>query len=234
MNFHTRIHTPEQLDNLSLSGNELQKTLLSLKLINFLFGNHRQLTKSVLEFCSTHPTKETFHIVDLGCGGGDSIHQISKKLQQKNIRASFTGIDGNPESIAYAKSQYSKENIIKFEVKDIMDINFEIPDCDLIISSHFIYHFEDKALIQFINNIKSKKTKHIIFSELYRSKIAYVLFKFSSFILPISAIAKKDGLLAIKRAFTIRELRSIFNNSDVKNFRIYKKIWFRTIVKIDL
>jgi len=234
MNFRIRLHTNEQLDNLSLSGPILLQTLSSLKLINKLFGNHKQLTKGILEYCTTQSKKKSFRIIDLGCGGGDSIYKISNKLNKKGIQASFIGIDGNPESIAYARSQYMKYDHIKFRTENILDTEFTIPECDILISSHFMYHFKDDQFVKFIKKVQQKEIKHLIFSELKRSIIAYFLFKFSSFILPISKVAKKDGLVAIRRAFTVNELENILDKSNVKNYSINKKFWFRTLTKIDL
>ncbi|MHA7056121.1 methyltransferase domain-containing protein [Aquimarina sp. M1] len=233
MNFRNRIHKPEQLDNLSLSGKLLSDTLTSLKLINTLFGNHRQLTKSALQYCLSKDNKQ-FRIVDVGCGGGDSIRNISKEFGKKGIRASFLGIDGNPQSIAYAKNKYARYDHIEFRTANILDDSFSIPECDLIISSHFVYHFKDNEVTNFIKKASKKGVEHLIFSELKRSRMAYFLFKFSSVILPISSIAKKDGLLAIQRAFTIKELKNILTKSDTKKYTISKKFWFRTITTIDL
>lgn len=234
MNFIHRLYKKEQLDNLSLSGKSLHKTLVSLKWINSLFGNHRLLKNSVLDYCVANPDQESFRIIDLGCGGGDSMFSISKALRKKNINVSLTGIDGNPQSIAFAQSKNTLGYNFNFITADILSPDFSIPDTDILISSHFIYHFKDEDLILFLKKIQQKSIKHIIFSELYRSKIAYYLFKFFNIISPISSIAKKDGLIAIQRAFTIQELRMILKKSHLKNVTIHKKPWFRTLIKIDL
>ncbi|WP_405208217.1 methyltransferase domain-containing protein [Aquimarina sp. LLG6339-5] len=234
MNLRIRLHTKEQLDNLSLSGKKLSKALISLKLINKLFGNHKQLAKNTLVYCLKNPQKKPVRIVDIGCGGGDSIYTIFSKLTNNGVQSDFLGIDGNPQSINHANSLYAKEGQIQFEIGDILDPSFPIPNCDIIVSSHFIYHFEDEELIKFIKRIQEKGIKHIIFSELKRSKTAYFLFKYSSIFLPISKLAKQDGLIAIQRAFTINELENILTKSGVKKYTIRNKIWFRTLTKIDL
>ncbi|WP_108869659.1 hypothetical protein [Aquimarina aquimarini] len=81
MNPKIRLQQPEQLDNLSLSGSSLQNTLSSLKFINTFFGNHRQLSNSIVSYCKSKPALKTFNIVDIGCGGGDCIAYISKELK---------------------------------------------------------------------------------------------------------------------------------------------------------
>ncbi len=234
MNSKIRLHKAEQLDDLSLSGDTLEKTLFSLKLINTILGNHRQLGKAIVHYCKVNPAQKEFHIIDLGCGGGDCIRSISKKLKKRKIKAVFTGIDGNPTSISYATRNNLDIANTDFITADIINEDFTVPDCDILISSHFIYHFNDKDLIDFLRKIQSKKVKHIIFSELYRNKTAYHLFRFVSFVLPISDIAKKDGMLAIQRAFSIKELKRIIQSSAIKEFKITKKPFFRTITQIDV
>lgn len=232
MNFTRRSYNREALDNLSLSGQTLKDTLSSLQFINSLFGNHRQMAKAVLDYCNQFPDKKIISIVDLGCGGGDLIHHISRKLKKRGIKARFLGIDGNPDTIMLAKSKNPLANNMDFRVADILDSDFSIPDCEILISSHFIYHFEDKNLVRFLNKIKEQGISYTIFSELFRSKLAYWLFRITKEILPISKMAKKDGLLAIQRAYTLSELDKILQKSQLNQYTIEKKLWFRSLTKI--
>jgi len=191
INLQSRLHDPEQLDNLSLSGQPLKKALLSLKWINTVLGNHYILGKQVLSYCKKNNKLKKFRIVDLGCGGGDTLHYIAKKLKEEKIDAELIGIDGNPQSIEFARSNTKNINNLAFETMDILSPDFKLPQCDLIISSHFIYHFKDKALINFLKRLTSKNSKYVIFSELYRNKMSYYLFKFTRTILPISRMASR-------------------------------------------
>ncbi len=234
VNLQNRLHTSEQLDNLSLSGTSLKHTLQSLKLINSIFGNHRQLSKAILAYCTKSKSKKEFHIVDIGCGGGDCINYLSKKLHKKDFNLFFTGIDGNPSSIDYASKNNPNPSHVNYSVANILDPNFIVPDCDLLISSHFMYHFKDEELLNFLQKIQSGNVKHVIFSELYRNMVAYYLFKFIRHLLPISRIAKKDGLIAIKRAFSAFELKKIIEGFGIEKLKIRKKPFFRMIIKIDL
>ena len=103
-----------------------------------------------------------------------------------------------------------------------------------MICSHFIYHFDNKSLVHFLKQLKEQKIKYLIFSELYRSKTAYYLFKTIRHFIPISKIAREDGLLAIQRSFSVDELEDILCQTKVKKFKINKKLFFRMIVEIEL
>ncbi len=82
MNPKVRLLTSKQLDNLLLSGKPLEKALSNLKLINTLFGNHKQLGKAVIQYGKSTPSKKELYIVDLGCDSGDCINYIARKLKK--------------------------------------------------------------------------------------------------------------------------------------------------------
>ncbi len=138
------------------------------------------------------------------------------------------GIDGNPNVIHFANNE---GNNITYRVADILSDDFQIPPCDILISSHFIYRFSDRKLTSFI--IKSAPfVRHtIIISELQRSKIAYYLFNFLTTIIPVPSIIKHDGLLAIKKSFKRNELDKIITASG-SDYNIHWKWVFRYLVAI--
>ncbi len=240
-----RLQQKEQLDNLALSGKALRKTLWSLKLINHFFGCHKQLIDGVVETIleddyfldnilgQIHGEENTIRIVDLGSGGGDCIMQLNQRFAKQNIVVNFTGIDGNPHSTKLARDRSDYLNT-RFITADILSPDFEPPKNDVIMSSHFVYHFEDGALIDFLKKLQTTTTKKIIFSDLRRHKFSVFLFKWFRHLLPITSIAKKDGLTAIRRSFTVDEMHEIIKKSGITDYEIIKKPWFRMLVKINL
>ena len=240
-----RIHQKEQLDDLTLSGESLRKTLWSMKLINRFFGCHKQMIDGVIEIIlddnylldnilgQLRGEENTIRVVDLGSGGGDCIMQLNQRFAKQDIVVNFTGIDGNPHSTKLAQDESDYLNT-RFITADILSPDFELPKNDVIMSNHFIYHFEDDALTDFLKNLKHTSTKKIIFNELRRNKLSIFLFKWLRHVLPITSIAKKDGLTGIKRSFTIDEMHNIIKKSGITDYEIVKKPWFRMLVKINL
>ena len=222
-----RSHIKEDLDNLELQGKELEKTLKGLSKINQWFGNTKSTLKDVQEQFQKHEIKT---IVDLGCGGGDNLLAIAKWYQEKNKKVKLIGIDGNQHSLNFAKTK--SDFNIEYHKADILHPDFQIPKCDLLISSHFVYHFKDDELIGFLQRAKEKVSKTIIFSELNRSPSAYFLFWFSGLI--FSKQIRSDGLKAIKRSFKKSELISIVQKAGINTFTIQSKRWFRLLIILDL
>jgi 2-polyprenyl-3-methyl-5-hydroxy-6-metoxy-1,4-benzoquinol methylase len=214
-----------------MHGETLHKTLQSLAWINKWFGNHRSVVNAIISI--DKKGKQPLSIIDLGCGGGDLLLAVAKALQKNNIQFTMTGIDGNINTLRYAQKKCAGFPEINFVQADILVPDFSLQPCDILISSHFMYHFAGDVLVDFLkNNIGVISTVFII-SELKRSRLAMFLFKISSIMLPISNIAKEDGLMAIKRSFTKKEWISILQQAGIVSYNLQSVPLFRILLNID-
>lgn len=222
----------ELLDNLSLSGKELTQSLEQLAFINRFLGNTSSILQAI-ENLTLKNSLKTGRIIDLGCGGGDILIALEKKLRRKQLSIQLIGIDGNPHSLAHAASKAGKDSDIEFICQDILAEAFILPACDILISSHFIYHFEEEELIRFIRKHKNNVSNTILFSELIRNRFAFILFRIFSQLLGFNQIVRKDGLLAIQRAYTHKELNSLFTQAKFHSPRIQNKWLFRMLIYLN-
>ena len=175
----------------------LNDSLNSLSFINKMLGNTSITLKAVKKVLNKDENK-VFHIVDLGCGGGDNLRAIADWCSQNNRKVQLTGIDGNSHILDYAKQQGSD---IRYKQANILEAQFEIEPCDILISSHFIYRFTNDELANFIGKSTKKVSTSIIFSELKRTMIPYYLFKVFGRLLSFNSMVVQDGLKAIKSSF---------------------------------
>jgi len=209
----------------------LTEALNSLAWVNQWFGNQKLLIGSVLKIIEQNTDNGTsqnkLHIIDLGCGGGDILRKLAEVLVQKNIPFFMTGIDGNAHALQYAREQGKEFAQINYLKADILDDRFTIPNCDILISSHFIYHFKSKGLLHFLKKNLSKVNVAFINSGLERNIWALRLFKWFGFFLPMSRLAKQDGRLAIQRAFTKSELLRIIEQLPHQQFELKRLAFFR-------
>ncbi|MFK7904751.1 MAG: hypothetical protein AB8B69_06485, partial [Chitinophagales bacterium] len=77
VNLQHRSHETEQLDNPDLQGTELEETLQNLQVVNYLLGNIRSLSKSILKVLNSKK-QDKYRIIDLGCGGGDALKYLAQ------------------------------------------------------------------------------------------------------------------------------------------------------------
>lgn len=224
-----RSSVKEDMDNLELSGDELKETLDGLSTVNRLFGNTSitlAAVKKQLAFCDERPIR----IIDLGCGGGDNLRSIARWCQQSHIEVELLGIDGNPNILQYARQKNSRASTIEYLQADLLDSKFEVPKCDILLSSHFLYRFSDSELTSFYIKAQGKVSVAIVSTDLQRHVIPYFLFKILGQFMPFSTMVKQDGLKAISRSFTRSELQSILDQAQFKSYRLKWKWAFRFLV----
>lgn len=222
----------ELLDNLNLSGKELTKSLDQLAFINRFLGNTSSILRAI-KILTLKNSLEKLKIIDLGCGGGDILIALEKKLRKKQLSPQLIGIDGNPHALAHARAKAGINSDIEFICQDILAKEFALPACDILISSHFIYHFEEEQLIRFIRKHKNNISDTILFSELRRNKYAFILFRIFSRLLGFSRMVRKDGLLAIQRAYTRKELNTLFAQAGFHSPLIQNKWLFRMLIYLN-
>ncbi|MFT7208883.1 MAG: 2-polyprenyl-3-methyl-5-hydroxy-6-metoxy-1,4-benzoquinol methylase [Flavobacteriales bacterium] len=222
----------EQMDNLELSGEDLNKTLSGLSTINKYLGNTSATVKAIKkEIIKQNPPLQ---IIDLGCGGGDNLRAIANWCERINQPIELLGIDGNEHILAHARQQNSPTTTIKYLQADILDEAFVLSSCDILISSHFMYHFSDDELVAFLRKSKRNISTKIIFSELQRNWFSYALFKLGAVFLPFSNIVKQDGLVALRRSFTKKELMAILERAELARFEVSWKWAFRLLVMVPM
>jgi len=96
-----------------------------------------------------------------------------------------------------------------------------------------MYHFEEDQLIHFIQKHKNSVQIAMLFSELRRNKLAFILFRIFSRILGFNRMVREDGLLAIQRAYTPEELNSLFTQAKFNSHSIQNKWLFRMLIYLN-
>lgn len=216
----------EQLDDLTLSGQTLQRTLRELATINRWFGNYRCIRGGIRQFIHKHMASP-ITIVDLGCGGGDTLIMLAAWLQKQNVQARLIGIDGNQNSLDFAQSQSGDFPNISWQQADILAQTFVVPACDLVISTHFLYHMEEEDLIDFLHGQRPSIRLGWVVSELTRVQMAVVGFQILSRIWGFSKMTREDGILAVRRALTQKEWQTLLSASDHDEFQVNRTWIFR-------
>ncbi len=222
----------EEMDDFSLQGEKLESTLSSLSRINKYLGNSNSVIDCLKPII--RKSQKPLRIVDIGCGGGDLLREIADDVKASDLDISLIGIDGNANITSFAAKKHEIIPFLRFQTADILDEHFELPECDILISSHFMYHFTDLELSNFLLRQKHYVKSKIIISELQRSVISYRLFQLLGSVLFFPKMIMSDGLKAISRSFRKEELVQILHAGKVEKYTISWKWAFRYLVEIDL
>lgn len=214
------------MDDFSCSGEVLHQTLRELERINKLLGGD-QISVHGLKQLIRRNQQEKYDLVDLGCGGGDTLKLMDRWAQKRNHRVQFMGIDANANIIDYARANTSGNNNISFEALDIFSESFKGQQYDIAHCSLFAHHFTDDELIALLQQLTEQARLGIIINDLHRHTISYYFTKWVIRTLSKSEMVRFDSVVSVARSFRRKELVNILNRANIKNYTLKWRWAFR-------
>lgn len=216
--FRYRSHKKELLDG-PVDKKDLIKNLKELHTINSLLGGYQISINAFRQFKLNGKT-----IIDIGSGGGDTLHQIYKHTKKNNVSSNLIGIDLKQECTAYAQSHLPSE--ISFITDDYRNVHLHTEKIDFIHACLFTHHLTEKEIIDLISFALSHNAVLII-NDLERNPFAYYAIKLLTRLFSKSYLVKNDAPLSVLRGFRKTEWLKMIQKTDAKKYSVSWKWAFR-------
>lgn len=215
--FSIRATGREIMDDLMIDGADLCQALRELDAINYgLGGNYATLNG----LCQLLPPGNELHIVDVGCGSGDMLKRMRTLLDKRKMSGVLTGIDANPNVIAYARTSTPQTCRIEYERLDIFSQAFARRKFDVVTGTLFFHHFTNAQLVQFFSKLKYQVRVGLVINDIHRHWFAYYSIKLLTRMFSRSPMVKNDAPLSVMRGFKRQELKDILEKAGILNYRI--------------
>ena len=216
INTKYRSNAVEIMDDLSINGDQLFKTLDQLAIINKWLGGNSITINGIKRLLKNHPKDKSITIIDLGCGDGDMLRQVFNYGKREGYSFKLIGIDANEHTINYAKKKSNDYPEISYLKQDVFSKEFENLSYDIVLSTLFLHHFNEEQIIDLVSTLLEKSRLGIIVNDLHRHPLAYYLFKLLSLTIS-NEMVKYDGLTSILRGFKRKELQRISKQLHVES-----------------
>jgi 2-polyprenyl-3-methyl-5-hydroxy-6-metoxy-1,4-benzoquinol methylase len=215
INTKQRTDATEIMDDFSISGKILYKTLDTLANINKWLGGNKVTLYGLKKLIKNHPKNEPITIIDLGCGGGDILRKVSEYGKKEGYLFKLIGIDANKDAMDYARDISKDYPEISFVACDVFSEAFELLEYDVVLTTLFLHHFKENQIINMLSSLKNKAKLGIVVNDLHRHPMAYYLFKLVCVTIKNTMIIE-DGLTSILRGFKRNELECFSKILQVK------------------
>lgn len=226
--FKYRSNEKELLDETNIQQDLLFKNLRELDILNRTTAGHSITLKGIKLLVTDHA--KIYHIVDLGCGSGDSLRAIADWARKNNFNVQLTGVDMNVDVIEYLKKHcrtYPEISGITTDYQEFLDRNTSV---DIVHCSLFCHHLNDDEMINLFTYFNEKVTTGFVINDLQRNWMAYYSAWFFTRLLNGTILAKNDGPVSVLRAFKVSELKHLLEKANIKNYIIQKKRLFRILI----
>ena len=226
--FENRSNEKELLDETNIQQVLLFKNLRELDILNRNTGGHAITLKGIKQLVTDHA--KIYHIVDLGCGSGDSLRAIADWARKNNFNVKLTGVDMNADVIEYLRkhcSRYPEITGITSDFQQFLDRNISV---DIVCCSLFCHHLNDNELIRLFTYFSEKVKTGFVINDLQRNWMAYYSAWFFTRLLNGTILAKNDGPVSVLRAFKVNELKYLLEKANIRNYILHKKLLFRFLI----
>jgi 2-polyprenyl-3-methyl-5-hydroxy-6-metoxy-1,4-benzoquinol methylase len=227
--FKNRSYQKELLDETNIETNLLFQNLKELTFINTYLGGHSISVKAIQYLVNSKSKTNT--IIDIGCGGGDSIKAIANWAKQNNKHIQLTGIDLKQDCIDYATTNCIAYPEIKFNCDDFRNAFHQSHKIDVVHAALFCHHFTENELVGFIQLCNTHKAIFVI-NDLARNPIAYYAIKLLTRLFSKSPLVKNDAPLSVLRGFKKAEWKAILERANSKNYVLKNRWAFRHLLII--
>lgn len=214
----------ELMDTPDLDKKELHGALTDINRCNLWLGGLAITGSAVHRLIRSH-SKKSYTILDVGCGDGFMLRQLSKQLKRKGVRCNLVGIDINTTILDIAKEESRDFSNITYRNADVLTSNDL--ECDILICTLMLHHLEEEKIPVFLKRFAELAAIGVVINDLERSPAAHFLFKTFSFFFLSSPVAKNDGLVSIRRGFRKNELKHWATTMKKYTHTIRWKLVFR-------
>jgi 2-polyprenyl-3-methyl-5-hydroxy-6-metoxy-1,4-benzoquinol methylase len=166
-------------------------------------------------------------IADLGCGGGDILKLVALLGRKMGFKFHLTGIDANPNIIAFARKNSEGFPEIKYEVDNIFSDQFRAKKYDLILATLFLHHFTEDELVKVFRSLRNQASVGIVINDIHRHWFAFYSIRILTQLFSKSKMVKYDAPLSVLRAFKKSELQSILQKAGIEMYQLKWKWAFR-------
>ena len=195
----------EIMDDLSMEGEMLQKTLDQIAGINKRLGGNKATINGLHTLLKTKPQGSAISIIDLGCGSGDMLRAVADYGRTNNYIFKLTGVDANEFTVNYARKLSVGYPEISYIKMDVLDNEFAELEYDVAMATLFLHHFREEEIEKMLKQLTQKASIGIVINDLHRSRTAYYLFRLMSLFIS-NPMVRKDGAISVLRGFKKKEL----------------------------
>ncbi|MCM4166385.1 2-phytyl-1,4-beta-naphthoquinone methyltransferase, chloroplastic [Arenibacter antarcticus] len=207
MNFIHRCTEREIMDDPNLEVTLLKKVFIDINKVNAMLNGFSITIKAIKKLIQDTP-KSSYTIMDLGCGDGHMLRLVANHFKKSGVQLHLVGLDLSSKALGIAREKSANYPNISYLEQNILTMDAKETQCDILLCSLTMHHFKTADIPEFLRQIFPIARMGIVINDLQRSRVSYYLFKMYSIFFIKTCIAKHDGLVSIKSAFTKSDLRA--------------------------
>jgi len=198
-----RVRRPELMDVPDLDASRHRSALDALHRINRLSRSASQLW--AVASAVSGPANRPLRVLDLACGGGDVALAFEAEARRRGVDAEVHGCDLSRLAVERAAERAAAaDSTARFFRLDVL--REPLPeDFDVVYCTLFLHHLGEDDAVELLRRMASAAVRMVIVQDLERCRSGYLLAYLGVHVLTSSEVARFDGPVSVRGAFTREE-----------------------------
>jgi 2-polyprenyl-3-methyl-5-hydroxy-6-metoxy-1,4-benzoquinol methylase len=206
-----RHREPELMDAPGLDPAQHVQALTALARVNRLAGVAGRVWQDVRRLSRERRARgrdEPLRLLDVACGGGDIMIDVARRARSADVSLEVHGCDVSPVALGHARREAERRGVTaEFLARDVLAEGLP-GGYDLVCSSLFHHHLSNEDAVRLLKGM-ADAGHSVLVQDLLRGTMGYVLAWSALRILSRSRIARVDGPLSVRAAFSLPEVRAM-------------------------
>jgi ubiquinone/menaquinone biosynthesis C-methylase UbiE len=216
----------EIFDTASGTPAEVATTLFDLRNINRWFGGNTT-TAAMTEYITRGLTPGSLSLLEVAAGSGDALRTARERLGNLGFQLQITLLDRAWSHLHNGHPGGDQQpNGGRIVVGDALATPFRDSSFDLVGCCLFAHHLSPEQLVQFVNESLRVCRTAVLINDLVRHPLHLGLVYVS---LPLyrSRITRHDAPASVRRAYTMKEMRALLQQTTAARVEIHQHYLFR-------
>jgi len=213
----------ELLDDPAADPSTVRRSLRDIARANRWFGGRWAFRNALDRMLGSPVAGSTLTLLDVGTGAGDLPRAAETWAAQRGCRLTAFGVELHPVA-----ARLALESGLRMLRASGAVLPLRSQSVDVVLVSQVAHHLEAAELTALLRECDRVARRAVIVSDLRRSLMARAAFWIGSRLLRFDRATRTDGLLSIRRGFSVAELKESLHRADLHG-SVWRRPGFRLV-----
>ncbi|HEY7142267.1 MAG TPA: methyltransferase domain-containing protein [Methylomirabilota bacterium] len=207
---------------------ELSRSLGDIARLNRI-GGRRTVLRHLAPFLARVRAGETLRILDVGTGAADIPLALARWARRRGHRVRIVALEVHPTILRYAARAVDRTPEVDVVAGNALEAPIRPASVDVALCSLVLHHLPEEAVVALLRRLAELVRLGFIVSDFRRGRLAWAAVWLATHAFARSPMARHDGPLSVRRAYTPDELARLARRAGLPDIRWHRAPAFRQV-----
>jgi SAM-dependent methyltransferase len=218
----------ELMDELAAPVTDLSRSLSDIARLNRI-GGTRTIQRHVAPFLARLRPGETLRILDIGTGAADIPVALAEWARRRGGHVRIIGLEMHPTIWRHAARAVEDIPEVRIVGADALQLPIRPGSVDVALCSLVLHHLPEEAVVALLRQLAALVRLGFVISDFRRGRLAWAAVWLVTRATACGRMARHDGPLSVRRAYTRAELTRLATRAGLPDLRWQRAPAFRQV-----